>query len=193
MGSLMLFVEETGHYPNCLGKGGGLARNGDEEVSGGGENVVGKGMMELLQAMSQLGRLIKKDIVAGREDENRRERLQSGVAGQAYGNERVVVLPLGISLVESLQEFCIIAITLAVLAPRMAATGEEFGHRIDGNHTIHTRHGEGCSKSQVSARAVTTHRDAGGIASPLGSMSTKVGESLLTVGKRRGERGSRSE
>ena len=65
MGCLMLFVEETGHYPNCLRKGGGLARNGDEKVSGGGENVVGKGMMELLQAMSQLGRLIKKDIVTG--------------------------------------------------------------------------------------------------------------------------------
>lgn len=189
----MLFVEKTGHYPNCLGKGGGLARNGDEEVSGSGKNMIGKGMMELLQATSQLGRLIEKDIVTGREDENGRERLQSGVAGQAYGNERVVLLPLGISLVESLKEFCIIAITLAVLAPRMAATGEEFGHRINGNHTIHTRHGEGCSKSQVSTRAVTTHRDAGRIASPLGSMSTKVGESLLTVGKRRGERGSRSE
>ena len=65
MGCLMLFVEETGHYPNCLGKGSGLARNGDEEVSGSGKNMIGKGMMELLQATSQLGRLIKKDIVTG--------------------------------------------------------------------------------------------------------------------------------
>lgn len=80
----MLFIEESGHYPNCLGKGGGLTGNGDEEVSGGGKNMVGKGMMELLKAVSQLGRLVKKDIVAGRKDENRRERLQSGVAGQAY-------------------------------------------------------------------------------------------------------------
>lgn len=80
----MLFIEEAGHYPNCLGKGGGLTGNGDEEVSGCGENMVGKGMMELLKAVSQLGRLVKKDIVTGRKDENRRERLQSGVAGQAY-------------------------------------------------------------------------------------------------------------
>ena len=80
----MLFIEEAGHYPNCLGKGGGLPGNGDEEVSGGGKNMVGKGMMELLQAVSQLGRLVKKDIVASRKDEDRRKGLQSGVAGQAY-------------------------------------------------------------------------------------------------------------
>ena len=43
----------------------------------------------------------------------------------------MVLLSLGISLVESLQELCIIAITFAVLAPRMAATGEEFGHVFD--------------------------------------------------------------
>ena len=65
MGCLTLFVEETGHDPDCLGRGGGLARNGDEEVSGSGKNMIGRGMMKLLQATSQLGRLIKKDIVTG--------------------------------------------------------------------------------------------------------------------------------
>lgn len=99
-------------------------------------------------------------------------------------------LPLGISLIESLEEFCIIAKPLAVLAPRTAAAGEEFGHRIDGNHTLHARHREGGGKCQVSTRTITTHRDACGVTSTLGSMGTKIGESLLTVGKRCRERGS---
>ena len=73
MGCLMLFVEETGHYPNCLGKGGGLAGHGDEEMGGCGEDMVSEPVAKSLQPLRQLGGLVEEDVVTRRDEAHGRQ------------------------------------------------------------------------------------------------------------------------
>ena len=141
--------------------------------------------MQPLEAAGQLGRLVKEDVVPGRDDEHRRQGLQRRVAGQPHRCQRVASLAPGIGLVEGLEQLGIVAIARGILPPRRAGHGVELGHRIDGYHLAHARHRHGRGQCQIAAGTVAAHRHQRRVATPLGRMLLEVGQRLLAVVQRR--------
>ena len=75
-------IEKAGNDADCLGKGGGLAGHGDEEMGGCGEDMVSEPVAKPLQPLRQLGGLVEEDVVTRRDEADGRQGAQRVGVGE---------------------------------------------------------------------------------------------------------------
>ena len=177
-------IEKAGNGADCLGKGGGLAGHGDEEMGGCGEDMVSEPVAKSLQPMRQLGGLVEEDVVTRRDEAHGRQGAQRVVGGEFDRDERIVLLSTGVGFAESLKQFGVVAIALGIVCPRWRDTRVESGDRIDGHNPAYALGREGCGEGKVASGAVASHRHLGRVAAPRIGVLAEIGKGAAAVVER---------
>ena len=186
-------INKLRNNPHTLIERRRLPRNRYEKMSGSREDMVRKTMPEPMEPLGELGSLIEKNVMPGRNDKHRRQLRQCLIAGQSHGYQWITCRASGIRLIECLQQLGIITITLAILHPRRRDLRIKLRHRINRNNLACALHGHCRRQSQIAPGTVAPDGNLQRITTPLISMTLHIFKCPPAIIQRSREREFRSQ